>query len=355
MDNSYLKNQMSLLGFAVILHYLCWSVIDGSYSRYFFSNEGWDSEYERVMHFKDLVASTFICLLIVLITFALTRLVMKRNIVLSFKAILTRRIMVLLLNMTTSLVLSLLLVKITSWGSSFPLREAVLVYTIVSIFCSDVYIVVQYNLSLFEAKKAESSLKLRQVESEHLLAQQMILKLGLQVDNHFMFNSLGALGILIKNDPDKAYAFSQSLTTCYRYVTMSTKKELVSIEEEMSFVDTYLEMMNFRFPDSIRVQISGTSGPGFLPPMVIQGLIENALKHNSMSQENPLEITISYFEDRIVVSNVISPLKYDSYSTGVGLNLTRERFNAFNELIQVTNDGDLFSVSVPIIKINASV
>ena len=124
-----------------------------------------------------------------------------------------------------------------------------------------------------------------------------------QVNPHFLFNSLNALTNLVYEDQDKAAKFIKQLSEVYRYLLETRDKEIVPLEEEKKFLESYLYLQKIRFGDKLNLEISLEDNSCMIPPLVLQMLAENAIKHNEVSEENPLTIRLYVAGDFIVVEN----------------------------------------------------
>lgn len=166
----------------------------------------------------------------------------------------------------------------------------------------------------------EARTQLIRLQKENLQSQFEVLRQ--QVNPHFLFNSLNVLTSLIKLEPDLAEKFTEHLSKVYRYVLENKDNDLVDLKTELDFLDAYLFLLNIRFMDKIFVTINIESDKTdfLILPLALQLLIENAIKHNSMSKKKPLRINL--FIDRNNFLNVENNLQErESYitSTGVGL------------------------------------
>jgi PAS domain S-box-containing protein len=177
-------------------------------------------------------------------------------------------------------------------------------------------------------KLTEANTQLISVQKENLQSQFEVLRQ--QVNPHFLFNSLNVLTSLIKLEPDLAEKFTEHLSKVYRYVLENKDHDLVSLNTELDFLDAYLFLLNIRFMDKIKVEINITVDKnGYLVlPLALQMVIENAIKHNSMSKKNPLAIKI--FVDEQLMLNIVNNLQErESHmiSTGVGLTNIAHRYD----------------------------
>ena len=195
------------------------------------------------------------------------------------------------------------------------------------------------------------------VDAEKLKAEQYAGKyrtLKEQLNPHFLFNSLNVLSNIVYEDQDKAAEYIQQLSRFYRYVLEVQHEELVAAENELEFGKRYLFLQKLRFGDKLRVKIeTGVAKDMLLPPLSIQLLLENAIKHNEVSNDNPLNVSISVLRDHLLVVNNINPkMSQDEESTGVGLKNINERYRLLSgKEVIVYNDGSEFRVELPMLKL----
>ena len=172
-----------------------------------------------------------------------------------------------------------------------------------------------------------------------------------QVNPHFLFNSLNVLTNLVYNDQDKAALFIKKMSEVYRYVLDTRNKELVEWSAEIDFTESYIFLQQIRFGANLRINNRVGALAGRVVPLAIQMLIENAVKHNEISSEKPLEITIRNDESFIYVENRIqlrsNPLEVHS---GVGLENIKKRYEFLKtEPVQVIRTEEDFIVKIPLI------
>ncbi|MFT4834568.1 MAG: sensor histidine kinase YesM [Flavobacteriaceae bacterium] len=172
-----------------------------------------------------------------------------------------------------------------------------------------------------------------------------------QVNPHFLFNSLNVLSSLVYENQDKAVEFISKLSNVYRYVLDSKNEELVDVSRELGFIKSFIFLQQIRFDESLIVNVIGTSN-GFVPPLALQVLLENAIKHNIVSASKPLTIDLKLSDHEILVSNNIQE-KLSKDSTGIGLDNLKARFDFLTERkVTIENDGKTFTVTVPVLKVN---
>ena len=173
-----------------------------------------------------------------------------------------------------------------------------------------------------------------------------------QMDPHFMFNSLNTLQSLISIDTDKAEEYLQKLSYVLRYSMQS--KEVVRLGEELQYLQDYCHMMKMRYNENLKfnIEINPNLNDYLILPLTLQGLVENAIKHNVVSSKKPLTITIKLADNEaIVVSNNVQPKLEKEKSNGIGLANLLERYRLkWEKEIVIRNDGSLFEVEVPLVK-----
>lgn len=171
-----------------------------------------------------------------------------------------------------------------------------------------------------------------------------------QVSPHFMFNSLNVLTNLVYEDQDKAAKFIKQLSEVYRYVLDTRDKEAVRLEDEMRFLNAYLFLQQIRFGDKLRLGIQLDGQRSMVAPLALQMLVENAIKHNVVSEEHPLRIRIYIDKGFIVVENDILRKSIAlEESAGVGLDNIVKRYEFLSDVkVEVINT-DKFMVKLPII------
>jgi hypothetical protein len=188
-----------------------------------------------------------------------------------------------------------------------------------------------------------------QMKREQLALQYETLKS--QVNPHFLFNSLNAVTSLISTDPDKAILFVKKLSEVFRYVLEQKDNEIITLDTELQFLDSYIFLQKIRFGENLTVNIDVSDRKLLIVPLSLQLLIENAIKHNVISKEHPLTINITSKEGNyLVVSNNLKK-KRALTSNNLGLENIRSRYQFFttNPLI-VTESESEFRVEIPLIE-----
>jgi sensor histidine kinase YesM len=175
-----------------------------------------------------------------------------------------------------------------------------------------------------------------------------------QVNPHFLFNSLNALTNLIHQDPEKASQFVKQLSEVYRYLLDIRDRELVTLDEELTFLDSYIYLQKIRFGDSLRCILKVSDRTPQLPPLVLQLLFENAIKHNVISKEQPLTVSIEQSGDRLEVTNDLQvKTGAERLPAGTGLENIRRRYEFFtSDPVIVEEKGGRFIVRVPLVRVS---
>ncbi len=185
----------------------------------------------------------------------------------------------------------------------------------------------EFRIQESSLKLTEANTQLIQLQKENLQSQFEVLRQ--QVNPHFLFNSLNVLTSLIKLEPDLAEKFTEHLSKVYRYVLENKDNDLVNLQTELDFLDAYIFLLNIRFMDKIEIMVSIPENRRklLILPLALQLLIENAIKHNSMSKKNPLRIEIFIDENHLLnVVNNLQERESHMASTGVGLKNIEHRY-----------------------------
>jgi len=202
--------------------------------------------------------------------------------------------------------------------------------------------------------------KIAHVQSNKLQEENLRTQLNslrMQLDPHFLFNNLNVLSSLIEKDPRTAQHFLDKFADVYRYVLEFKKEELVPVSEELGFVDAYVYLLKKRFEDQLLIEINVPAGLAdlfFIPPLSVQLLIENALKHNKLSTENPLHVEVFIEnENWLTVRNSYAPRLEAGVKRGkMGLESIRKRYAYLSALnLKIHQDDSFFVVSLPLLEI----
>ena len=206
-------------------------------------------------------------------------------------------------------------------------------------------VIIDRALEAFDLRERNQELERRSVQ-----AQFEILKN--QINPHFLFNSMNILASLIPIKPDMAVKFTKAFSKLYRSVLQLREQPLISLEEELEFVNDYFLLQKMRFDESLHLdmQVSNEKLTDTLPPFALQILMENAVKHNIISENNPLKINIFTENNCIVVENNFQPRGSTDESTGIGLENLKSRYAMLgSENIGVGEKDGKFIAKIPLI------
>jgi LytS/YehU family sensor histidine kinase len=227
------------------------------------------------------------------------------------------------------------------------IRAVALVNVVCVIFVTHVYETVHL------IRQREGDL-LAVAQLQRARAEAELLALKAQVDPHFLFNSLNTLAHLIPHDPARALAFTGGLADTYRYILQNRERDLVPLEDELSFASGYFELLRLRFGEAVRLHVEGEAPGSLVPPISLQVAIENAVKHNAFDRERPLEVRVLLEPERAVVTNPLRPRALLGASARVGLpNLDERCRRVVGRGIEASPEGELFRVEVPLLRTSA--
>ena len=230
------------------------------------------------------------------------------------------------------------------------LRLSIFNFIVVALIMNFVLVAITEGVFFFSQWKT-SAVQAERYKKESIRAQFESLKN--QVNPHFLFNSLNTLSALIDYDQEMSKEFVDNLSSVYRYVLQHKDEELVSVSSELDFVTTYIALLKKRHGDKLTfdVQVDPSCYNGQIPPLTLQILVENAVKHNVASRKKPLHIDILSRVDMIYVENKIQP-KLNVDSTGVGLKNIKSRYDFLTDRsLTIQNESEMFQVGIPILNL----
>lgn len=198
----------------------------------------------------------------------------------------------------------------------------------------------------------DSLTRVQRMEKQQLQAQLDQLKA--QVQPHFLFNSLNTLSALLEvhQDIPRAVKFIDEFSLLYRRILEKKDAQLITLQEELRFVEAYLSLQRERFPNSLQVNIHVKESDMdlLILPMAIQELLENAIKHNKMSKSEPLIIEVYTQMQYLYITNPNRPKAAAIHSTGTGLKNLDHRLVLLGAPPSTIIDGKIFMVSIPLLK-----
>jgi hypothetical protein len=222
----------------------------------------------------------------------------------------------------------------------------VMIYSVgVTAFIMMIFLALQFLTAWRQAAINEEKLR-----RESIASQYEVLKN--QVNPHFLFNTLNALSSLVYEDQAKAVQFINKFSEVYRYVLDSKDKEVVPVGDELEFVRSYFYLLQARYEDNLQVVFGEDMNAGYVPPMAIQMLVENAIKHNVIADGSTLRIIIKKAGDEIMIENNINLREGQAESSGLGIDNIKSRYSILSDMpVKVHRDDRVFRVSLPLLKL----
>ncbi len=202
----------------------------------------------------------------------------------------------------------------------------------------------------------KSELEMERYQKEHMRSQLDSLKNHL--DPHFLFNNLNILASLVDSNKEASKVFIHKLAEVYRSMLKSNKSDdLILVSEEMDFIQSYIYLIKTRFEENIqfKIEVGASSKMKGIPPLTIQMLVENAIKHNIITEKSPLVISIVEHESNYLkVSNTLNKSKVVTTS-GTGLANIERRYSHFTDSpVTVAEANGNFEVYIPLLEIEHS-
>ncbi len=235
-------------------------------------------------------------------------------------------------------------------ASPVPARKVLVASCIASII--SIIVTFLYEILLLTVERRGDQFKTEKLSHAKIQAELDAMKS--QIDPHFIFNSLNTLSVLISDDKEKALLFNENLAKVYRYILSNRSNDLVTVKEEVDFINSYFFLLKIRFDDSLMINVKIINldlNRYYLPTIAIQTAIENAIKHNQFSGSNPLSISVELTNEFAIISNNKSPVKYKTPSSGVGLiNLDNRYKLVLNKSIHIDETAGSFTLYLPIVK-----
>ena len=226
--------------------------------------------------------------------------------------------------------------------------ESTLIILIAVVFITHVY------ETVFLVKETESEM-IKNEQLERAKAEAELEALKNQIDPHFIFNSLNTLSHLIEEKPVKAKQFNDNLADVYRYILQNKARDLVLLKEEINFLQNYFSLLKIRFERAVQMTIivdENKMDQYLIPPISLQVLAENAIKHNEFSDAVPLFIEVKLVDDELVIHNPVRKKTLRKPSSKIGLQNLQERYKLITSReITIKEDEKNFTVILPVLKI----
>lgn len=235
-------------------------------------------------------------------------------------------------------------------------RVPAILLTSIMIIVTASFITSIYQIVFLNYEAESNQLRAEQLDIAKTQAELEALKQ--EIDPHFIFNALNTLSYLIPRNSADAKLYNDNLSSVYRYILANKDKDLVMLKDELDFIQHYFHLLKIRFRDSIQLSIAikeQEAAELLLPPNSLQLLVENAIKHNCFSEQDPLEIEIVLSSSEIVVRNRMHPTLSPSKGHGIGLSNLQHRYLLIaRKNICIENNNRQFSIKLPILKLQAS-
>ncbi|GAB4030103.1 sensor histidine kinase [Spirosoma gilvum] len=197
----------------------------------------------------------------------------------------------------------------------------------------------------------EADLALQKMQQEKTEMQMRALQS--QINPHFLFNGLNTLSSLIDENPGQAGEFVDELSKVYRYLLRSNDSELTTLGVELSFIHSYFHLLKTRFGNSVRLEIDVHEAykDSLLPPLTLQLLVENAVKHNVVLHQTPLHIRIRTTDtQQLIVENTLQRKRIRVESNGVGLSNIADKYKLLHQSPPLIEEQDgWFQVTLPLL------
>lgn len=249
-----------------------------------------------------------------------------------------------------------------SWAFSIFFWDYILQLPMTSEYLFD-FVIVALFIPLFVNGLTESlyyygewdsiSTKKEQLEKENIRARYEILKT--QISPHFLFNCFNTLAVLINESKKAAGDFLSQLSKVYRFVLETKESEIIRLKDELEIFRSYIKLLKIRFGESflIKNEITSEQEELFIAPLTMQLLLENALKHNVSSANDPLEISVKIKDRALVFKNTLSS-QVVSESTNIGIQNISSRYKYLTgERVVVDKNDKFFAINVPLINVES--
>lgn len=328
--------QMIIVVIGIMLFRISYTLIfDSAY----FSQASMLPEFQRLIRHAPAIL-TMLCGNIIFVSFR-QRASSKRD---------TGNLITIVLAILFSALITLIVYYNIPWGNTnhFAALPFIRLYAVI-LLCD----IIIYTLSKLVAIVMISESQLSNERGKKHLAQFQYNKLKMQINPHFLFNSLNILDFLVQEqETERASAFIRKLAECYRYMLKTEDETLVTLRDEVDFARKYSELLKERFATGFIVEydIPDELYSRHVVPCCLQLLIENATKHNVVNTERPLTVTISAHGNELSVSNNLQPRISTQASTGKGLNNIRQQYlDISGHGITIEQTDTHFIVNIPLL------
>ncbi|WP_316823637.1 histidine kinase [Pedobacter gandavensis] len=250
----------------------------------------------------------------------------------------------LLISSVLSVLMVFLLNFIFSGFSTFNSNPEIL-KSIIFIILWNSIVVLLIEIFFYSQRQIDAEKTIAIIEKEKIQYQYETLKA--QINPHFLFNSLNVLSSLAYEDAEKANLFSKKMSSVYRYVLLTSERLTVTLKEELAFLDAYVFLEKIRFGDNLQISLVNQANLSKeVIPVSLQLLVENAVKHNIATLNQPLTVKIEITGNEITVSNNLQP-RTCVEGGGMGLINLQKQYALYNKTIDILKTETQFIVKLP--------
>lgn len=295
-------------------------------------------------HIQDHIFGIISCLFSFISTYLSWQLISKKYTQKVIKIGLTFLVALLLFSFITSVYYLLLRFFVYNLNTSLNMLIGNIVFGLTT---NHLYIS-GYTIAYLHFSNAKKlALDVEQLEKEKALFQSKMLQKNLEP--HFLFNNLSVLTNLAHKNPEEIEDFVEDFSNVYRYYLKHNQQEVVSLEEEINFLHSYMSVIQKRFGTAYNLTISIENKIGYTLPCTLQLCIENAIKHNFGSKEKPFNISIERIENHIIVKNALCPIE-SLKSSKLGNQYLKKHYQIlFNKDIKFEKTSTHYIVKIPVI------
>lgn len=198
---------------------------------------------------------------------------------------------------------------------------------------------------LFKRDQREKALK---VDLEQKQIETQLINLKSQLNPHFLFNSFNTLSGLVEENPEKGISYIENITDFYRSILDIGDQKLIPLSKELELVELYKKLIAERFGEGFRLDFYISDNSVMIPPLTIQMLIENAVKHNQLSRNQPLLVTLKQTDNQLIIKNNIIPKNVKVHSTGLGIKNIKDRYRLLGfDRVVIENGQQDYTVILP--------
>ena len=209
--------------------------------------------------------------------------------------------------------------------------------------------IIGFGFVAFRIMRYREKMISNEKEAQKAVLERQYEVLKNQLNPHFLFNAFNTLVGYIEEDPETAVEVVGKLSDFYRKILVLKEHKLIRLHEEIDLLNDYVYLLNKRFGNNLRLKIELNGSNGLIPPMTLQLLVENAVKHNILSSAHPLDVEIAEYDMSFWrIKNNIKPKRNVEQSTGIGLHNIDKRYRLLGKPpIQILRDNKSFTVLIP--------